>query len=214
MSFSPGISVKAQAHPMCSRVMARVFIVSPLELRRSPTMPGIATSPRQTNAKFNVAAADITAWLLPCYIQFRQHLLQVLKLGQIIDGDVRLVRMVLRVVLMISLCRIKSFEGHQLRHNRLGKRFGAVKLVNVCLRNAALIIIRIKNHGTILCAVVRALPVQLSRIVRDGEKKLSATGQKRSGLDRKQCGLTQRVRWRRCSRFHIAPSGLSRLNIR
>jgi len=46
----------------------------------------------------------------------------------------------------------------------------AIKLVNICLRNAALIIIRVKDYGTILCAIIRALPVQLNRIVRDGKK--------------------------------------------
>src|SRR6266404_9148233 len=103
-------------------------------------------------------------------IQLRQRLLQMAELGQIVDGDVRLVWMKLRVILVIVLCGIERLQRHYLRHNGLRKSLGAVELINIGLRNALLLVIGIEDYRAVLSAVVRPLPVQFRGIMRDGKK--------------------------------------------
>src|SRR5438270_4756388 len=92
-------------------------------------------------------------------VKFRQRLLQVLKLGQIVDGDVRLVGMMLRVILVISFRGIKRLQCDNLSDNRLRENLGAIELIDVSLRDAALLVIGIENRRTILRAFIRPLPV-------------------------------------------------------
>lgn len=97
-------------------------------------------------------------------------MLQMIYLRQIVDHDIRIVRVLDGIILVILLGGIKSVERHDLRHDRAAKNFRLINLIDVRVRDFLLVLIRVKNYGTILSSLVRALTIQLRGIVRDGEK--------------------------------------------
>src|SRR5262249_59268051 len=118
-----------------------------------------------------------------------------LELGQIVDGNVRLVGMMLPVVLVMSLGRIKRAQRHHLRHDRLSEDFGAVELVDIGLGDAALVVVGVKNRGAILPAFVPPLPVQLRWIMRALEKYFQVLDQGYLGRIEKDANrCSERVR--------------------
>src|ERR1019366_7077429 len=91
---------------------------------------------------------------------------------QIVVLDVRVVRMKRGVVLVVRFRRIKRLQRDHLGHDRMREDFGLVQLRDVGLRNPLLLIAAVEDHGAILRPLVRALAIQLRRIVRNGEKHL------------------------------------------
>ena len=73
--------------------------------------------------------------------------------------------MVCQIVLVVAFGFMERAERRELRCQRPREHLRFIKLIDVGLRNALLLISRIKNRRTILGAGVRALPVYLSRIV-------------------------------------------------
>src|SRR4029450_4120665 len=96
---------------------------------------------------------------LSCTIQIGKLLAQVRNLGQVVHHDVRLVRMMDYVVLMVSLSSIELGEGTQSRHNWTVEDFSLIELVNVGLCDALLIFIGAEDSRAVLCAVIGSLPI-------------------------------------------------------
>src|SRR5881394_887061 len=103
-------------------------------------------------------------------IQFRKFLAEILELGQIVVNDVSIIRMVSQIVLVVGLSFMESVERRELRRQDSGKHLRLIKLIDIRLRDALLLVSRIENRRTILCAGVRTLPVYLSRIVGHGKE--------------------------------------------
>ena len=93
-------------------------------------------------------------------------------LRQVIDNDVRVIRMMDGVVLMVSLGLVKGFEGDDLGDNGPLKDFRLIELSDVSARDALLIFVSEKDGGAILRPRVRPLPIQLCGIMGDGKKHL------------------------------------------
>ena len=110
--------------------------------------------------------------MLLAYIKLWKLFAEALDLGQIVDIDVRLVRMLHGVVLMIRLGLVETIERGDLRHDWRVKSLRLVQLLDVRLCDSLLIFVRIKNRRAILRAGIWALPIQFRRIVRDGEEHL------------------------------------------
>src|SRR5580704_16601547 len=94
----------------------------------------------------------------------------MLNLRRVVERNVRIIRMIRRVILMISLGRVKGLEWHYLRHDWPRENFGLIELSNVGFGNLLLFVATAKNHGEILRAAVRPLPVELRRVVRHGKE--------------------------------------------
>src|SRR6185312_2281104 len=105
-------------------------------------------------------------------VKLRKHLLQVRNLGQVIDGNVRIVRVQGRIILVISLRGIKGLQRDDLRDNASMKHFGLSQLRDVGIGNTLLVGVRIRNHRAVLRAFVWALAVELRWVVDDGEEHL------------------------------------------
>ncbi len=126
--------------------------------------------PAQAKDCQNCAATILYAVvLLLAHIQFGNHLAQMFDLGKIVHRDIRLIRMMHRVVLVVGLRRIKRLQRDYLRDNGLGKNFGLIQLVNVGQGNALLLVPAVKPRRTLLRAGVRSLAVQLRGIMRHGK---------------------------------------------
>jgi len=88
--------------------------------------------------------------------------------GRIVVGNVGVVRMTRRIVLMVSLGGIESSQGNNLGHDRMREDLSLCELCNIGLCNPLLFIVAVKNRGTVLSTHIRTLPVQLGRIMRHG----------------------------------------------
>ena len=73
---------------------------------------------------------------------------------------------------MIGLGGIERFQLVDARHDRTFENLQVVKLFDVRLGHALLIAVRIENSRAVLRANIRALPVELRRVVCDREKNL------------------------------------------
>ena len=101
---------------------------------------------------------------------FREQLAHVLDLRRIVDGDVGLVGMMDRVILVIGLGRKEGrLHGVGLRHDRLLENMRGVELRDVGLGGFRLRFALRENLRAILRAAVRPLAVELRRVVRDRE---------------------------------------------
>ena len=76
------------------------------------------------------------------------------------------------IVLVVSLRRIERLQRHHLGNDFMREDLGLVQLGDISLRDLLLLIAAIKDDGAILRPRVRALSIQLRRIMRDGEKHL------------------------------------------
>src|SRR4051794_3206360 len=103
-------------------------------------------------------------------IQLRKLLPKILELGQIVVNDVSVIRMVSQIVLVVGLGFMESVERRELSGQDSGKRLRLIKLIDVRVRDALLLISRIENRRTILRAGVRPLPIYLGRIVGHGKE--------------------------------------------
>jgi hypothetical protein len=88
----------------------------------------------------------------------------------IVVDDVRVVRMVCGVVLVIGLGRIKALQWGYLGHDGAGKDPRFFELCDVRLGNPFLFVIAVENGRPILGTLVGALPVQLRGVVGNGEE--------------------------------------------
>ena len=101
-----------------------------------------------------------------------ESLSQVLDLGRIEHHDVRRVRVVRHVVLMVALGGEELVELSHFRHDRTREILCLGQLIDVRGRFLFLSVVAIEDRRAILRADVRPLAIELRRIVRDGEEHL------------------------------------------
>ena len=78
-------------------------------------------------------------------IQPGQLLAQILYLRKIVDHDVRLIRMMGQVILMVSFSFVKSFKRSDLSDDWVAKDFSFVQLIDVGLGNTLLLFVGIER---------------------------------------------------------------------
>src|SRR5664279_2006951 len=79
-----------------------------------------------------------------------ENLLQVLDLGNVVKGNIGLVRVQRQVVLVIGLGRIEGFQWAHLGHDRLLVDLGGVKLGDVGFRDLLLLVIGGEDRRAVL----------------------------------------------------------------
>src|ERR1700730_12054924 len=109
----------------------------------------------------------------------------MLDLREVVEPDVRIVRMQGGVVLMIALRSIERLQCDHLRHDRARKYLGGVELIDIGLTNAPLFVGRKEDDRAILRTLIRPLPVELRGVVSDGKEDLQqlTIGDLRSVVD-------------------------------
>src|SRR6266849_2424426 len=105
-----------------------------------------------------------------CPVEFGEISFQCFQFGQVVVNDIRIIRIVLEVVLMVAFRRVKGLKRLYLRHDFPGIDFRSIELRDIRLSNPLLFFVGVKNHGAILRSGIRALSVPLRRIVRDGKE--------------------------------------------
>src|SRR5215468_6096413 len=76
------------------------------------------------------------------------------------------------VILMVVLRLVERAEGHHLGHDRTIESLRVAELLDVRGRGLFLLFRRVENRRSVLRAYVRSLPVELRRVVDDGEEDL------------------------------------------
>src|SRR5262249_23364619 len=105
--------------------------------------------------------------------QTRTSLLQILDLRRVVENDVRLRGMLERVILVIGLGREeRGLHRAGLGHDRAPERLRRIELRDVVLRDLRLRLALRENLRPILRAGVRALAVELRRVVRHRKEDL------------------------------------------
>src|SRR2546430_16157975 len=92
-------------------------------------------------------------------VQIRQFLAQVLYLWLIVNDDVRLIRMMGQIVLVISLGFVEGLKRSNLGNNGPRKNFSPIQLIDVCLRNTPLLFVCVENRRAILSPSVGSLAI-------------------------------------------------------
>src|SRR5262245_30531967 len=127
-------------------------------------------SRRQSGLQFTFAASATVTGSSP---HIRKCLLQILDLRRVVESNVGLVGVPDRVVLVIGLgreeCRV---HGAGLGHDRAPESLRRIELRDVILCDFRLCIALRENLRAILRSGVRALAVELRRVVRDREEDL------------------------------------------
>ena len=144
-----------------------------------------------------VPALVVRQYGLPA-IEIRKRALEILDLRNVVHRDVGLRRIVDQIILMVALRRIKSFQRIYAGDNRARKRMGAIQLRDVSFGNALLILIGIENGGSILCAGIGSLAIQLRGIVDHGKCDLQYLpvgngGRVKGYLDRFRMACGQKI---------------------
>ena len=103
-------------------------------------------------------------------IEIWELLLEMFDLGGVALGDVGIFGMMGGVVLVIVFGAVEGLQGDDLCDDAVAEEFGVVKLFDVGLSDAALIVSVKENDGTVLRSGVRALAIELRRIVRNREE--------------------------------------------
>src|SRR5438552_6250644 len=98
-------------------------------------------------------------------VDVRELFLQRLDLGPVVDHDVELIRVVLRVILVVLLGRVESAQLSELRHDWARKSLRGGELLDVALCNLLLLRVPVENRRTVLSAVIRPLAIELGWIV-------------------------------------------------
>src|SRR3984885_133615 len=104
------------------------------------------------------------------FVEVGELLAEMIHLGRVVYGDVWVVGMKGRVILVIGFGRVERFQRNNLGNDRQRKRFCLIELRDVGLGDVLLFGIGVENHGTILRAAIRALTIELRGIESDGEK--------------------------------------------
>src|SRR5215469_15689269 len=102
--------------------------------------------------------------------QIRELLLQRLDLWTITNLNVRIRRVVERVILVIILGTVESFQRRNLSDDLSRKYFRFVQLLDISTCHSPLFVTNIENRGTIRSSHVWSLPVKLCRIVSYGKE--------------------------------------------
>src|SRR5215831_18627066 len=98
--------------------------------------------------------------------QVGELLLKRVDFWAVADLDVRFVRIIVGVILVIIFRAVEGFERSHLGHDLLGKHPLLVQLDDVGLRQALLLVVGVEDGGAIRRTHIGPLPVQLSGIVR------------------------------------------------
>lgn len=107
-------------------------------------------------------------------VERRESPLQFSQLRQVVDDDVRLIRIEREIVLVISLGWVKRLQRRDFSDDRAAIRMRRLQLGDVRFGYALLLVVGEKNGRSVLGARVRTLPVQFRRIVCDGENTFSS----------------------------------------
>src|SRR5437667_2223345 len=105
-----------------------------------------------------------------CPYEVRKLLSEMSHFRRIVVNDIRIVWMMRRVVLVVSLGRIKGLQLDHLGNDRAREDFGFLELRDIGLGNPSLVVGVIENGRTVLAAGIGSLPVQLCGIVGHGEE--------------------------------------------
>ena len=85
----------------------------------------------------------------------------------IVINNIWVVRMASCIILVISLCRIKRFQWHNLSDDLSREDLGLIELGNVGFRNSLLFVAIVENCRSILTTFVGALPIELRGVMCD-----------------------------------------------
>src|SRR5689334_18138834 len=77
-----------------------------------------------------------------------------------------------QIILMIRLGRIEVSERDYLGDDWLGERLFLIELRDVVVGHLLLFVVRIEDRGPVLSSRVRALSIQLGRVVSDEKEDL------------------------------------------
>src|SRR5664280_1466733 len=97
---------------------------------------------------------------------------QCVDLRSIADLDVRVVRIMKRVILMIGLGVVEALRRRHLRHDGRVEDACSVELGDIFCADVPLLIGGVENGGPVRSSNVRSLSIELSWIVNHGEKNL------------------------------------------
>src|SRR3954451_2018890 len=147
-------------------------IVSSREIM--PKSQGILSDLHQpTNGQFRIAIRVhyfLSGSTLIIDEQIRKLLFQRFNLGTITNLNVRIFRVVQRVVLVVVLSTVEALQGRNLSNDATLKHFRTIQLRDISIRNPLLIITDIKDRRAIRRAYIWPLPVELRGIVGHGKE--------------------------------------------
>ena len=103
--------------------------------------------------------------------QIRKLLFQRFNLGTITNLNVRIFRVVQRVILVVVLSTVETLQRRNLSNDPTLKHFRIIQLRDISIRKPLLVITEIKDRRAIRRAYVCSLPVELRGIVAT-EKKI------------------------------------------
>src|SRR5262245_45895879 len=106
------------------------------------------------------------------HVQIRELLSEVGDFWKIVYNDIRLIRMLGGIVLMIVLGRIECRERDHLSDDWNWKNPGMIELIDIGLCDPLLVRIGVENCRAILSAGVGRLRVELSGLMSDRSKHL------------------------------------------
>ena len=114
-----------------------------------------------------ILTAGIGDQLRLAAVELRKETTQIGDLGQIVEGDIGLLGVQRRIILMIPFRRIECRERLDLGHDRSREDLRRVELGDISRRDLFLLLVGEEYLRTILCPRVRPLPVEFGRVVRD-----------------------------------------------
>src|ERR1041384_974301 len=106
------------------------------------------------------------------YVELRKLFAKPADLRRIIHNDVKIVRMMDGIVLMIGLCRIERVEWVQFGDDSALEHFLFIELIDISLRDSLLVRGGKKDRRPVLRTYIRTLTVEFGWIVSDGEEDL------------------------------------------
>ena len=90
--------------------------------------------------------------MLLASVELRKLLVKMSDLWGIVVNNVGIGWMIRRVILVVSLGRIKGAQWNHLSHNRALEHARLIKLRDISLSNPLLFVAIVENNGTILSA--------------------------------------------------------------
>src|SRR5207249_4079960 len=79
-------------------------------------------------------------------IEIGKLFLQLAQFRQVVENDIRIMRVPFEEILMVPLSRIEGLERNDLGHNRSSEGLGFVQLIDIGQCRLFLILIRIEDH--------------------------------------------------------------------
>ena len=102
--------------------------------------------------------------------EVRELLFEGADFGDVTDLDVRVLRVLHGVVLVVFFSAVEGYERDDLRDDGLVEDVGGVELVDVVLGDVALLVVGVEDGRAVAGADVCALAVELRGVVDDGEE--------------------------------------------